>query len=325
MAKTKDFDAQRDALAAVREDPDHPNAAAILETAMGSKNAYLVSVAAALIARQARAQQIDPLHEAFGWFMKDPIKRDPQCKAKTAIAEALVALGQPATSIFEQGAHHVQLEPVWGGKEDTAAGLRTACVTGLVASGDPDALIYCADLLADPVVTARETAALILGQLSTHEALPLLRLKAHVGDASPLVLAAVFTSLLALDPQDSPTFVARFLQPAHPAPIQEAAALALGESRAPAALVPLIAWAEGPIEPGLRRVAFVSIALLRIDAAWDWLLEVIEDGIEADAEHAVHALSAFGHDQQLVERVKDAGGLRMRELVEALFAPSLSR
>ena len=61
---------------------------------------------------------------AFDRFLPDAVRRDPTCAAKIAIAEALNRLESREAELFLRGVRHVQPEPVWGGREDTAARLR---------------------------------------------------------------------------------------------------------------------------------------------------------------------------------------------------------
>ena len=56
--------------------------------------------------------------------------------------EALARLGYDDPSVFLRGLRHIQFEPVYGGRVDTAVDLRGASAFGLVESGGR--------LLADP-------------------------------------------------------------------------------------------------------------------------------------------------------------------------------
>jgi hypothetical protein len=80
----------------------------------------------------------------------NPVKSDPGCRAKVEIARALYELGEDPAAVFPRGVRHRQMEPVFGGREDTAAELRCVCALGLVRLQSPDALVELAELLADP-------------------------------------------------------------------------------------------------------------------------------------------------------------------------------
>jgi hypothetical protein len=134
---------------------------------------------------------------------------------------------------------------------------------------------------------------------------PLLRFKARLGDADPRVLSACLTGLLSLAPDSSLELVERFIDEGRPEPA-EAALLALGESRLPAALAVLRRAAETLVSQELRAVAFVAIGLLRSDAAWDYLLEVIGQQSVSQAGHALSALGTYRRVESLRKRVLDA-------------------
>src|SRR5262249_11165043 len=132
--------------------------------------------------------------------------------------------------LFWRGARYVQLEPVWGGSQDTAANLRVACAFGLVRVHARGVITYLVDLLCDPEKPARAGAAQALAYSETEAAGLLLRFKARVGDSEPEVISECFGGLLKLAPEESVPFVAEFLTSPDSA-VQEAAILALGDSR----------------------------------------------------------------------------------------------
>ena len=213
---------------------------------------------------------------AFAHFLEDPIRRDPGCAAKEAIADALYRLGAPEIDVYQRGIRHVQLEPVYGGKQDTAVQLRGTCGLALVRVHHPDYLIALAELLADREAPARRIAAQALGYSENPAAQPLLRLKALIGDEEPQVLSECLLALLAVAPDASLEFVAGFLDGRTP-DNAEAAALALGGSRLPAALPLLCEWWERTFDANLRRTALLAIAMLKSDAAIAYLLEHVRE------------------------------------------------
>jgi HEAT repeat protein len=135
--------------------------------------------------------------------------------------------------------------------------------------------------------------------------LPLLRMKARLGDDDPRVSAACFSALLALAPAGSLPFVGSFLA-ADAAPVQEAALIALGESRLPEALPALQAFIADFPEPAVRAVAFTAIGLLRSEAGWDHLLSVVREGDYGVACDALAALATYCGDAKLRERTLEA-------------------
>ena len=226
--------------------------------------------------RSSRRNEIDglvpALVAAFDHFLEDPVRRDPGCAAKAAIADALYRLNAPEVDVYQRGIRHVQLEPVYGGKQDTAVQLRGTCGLALVRVHHPDYLIALAELLADREAPARRIAAQALGYSENPAAQPLLRLKALLGDEEPQVLSECLLALLAVAPDASLDFVAGFLD-RRPPDIAEAAALALGGSRHKAALPLLRDWWERTFDATLRRTALLAIAMLKSDEAIAYLIE----------------------------------------------------
>lgn len=168
-----------DALGAALPDAE---ARAEVRRYLGNRSNVVVARAAKLLVDATHTDAPDPaaeaeLTEAFHRFLANPVKTDPGCMAKLAVVEALRALDRPDPGVFRVGLRHVQLEPTWGGRSDTAAPLRAACALGLVEAGADGVLDELAVLLADPEPDARVGAARALaacGPLAT----PLLRYKA---------------------------------------------------------------------------------------------------------------------------------------------------
>jgi len=249
-------------LAALRENPTAPDAVAELRAALADRSMHAIAKAAE-IAGEFEIAELEPeLAAAFRRVMADPTETDKGCVAKAAIVEALVRLGAEQPDIYLAGARHVQLEPVWGGRKDTAGGLRGACAMGLVRSAHAQAYNVLAGLLADGEPAARVGAAEAAGHGAPHVVGPLLRLKILLGDEEARVIGACFGSLLRVSPRESLTFVAGHLG-APSAEVQEAAAFALGESQLPGAFGPLRAWREHSPSRERDRVALLAIALLR--------------------------------------------------------------
>src|SRR6185503_10592117 len=117
--------------------------------------------------------------------------------------------------LYRTGIRHVQHEPTWGGRSDTAAPLRALCGLGLVQVGSPDAVTELAVLLADKEADARIGAASALGHCGP-TATPLLRFKVLTGDEEPSVIAECLNALMAISPSVSFEFVARFVDPSYP-------------------------------------------------------------------------------------------------------------
>jgi HEAT repeat protein len=293
-------------LSAVRADPSAPGAADELRAALAARSNLVVARAAEIVAEWELRDTTADLVRAFDRFMTDAVRRDPTCAAKTTVAEALLRLEYDDADLFARGLRHVQPEPVWGGTQDTAAALRATCALGLARANPPDVLLQLADLLADPEADARVGAARAIATAARPGAAPLLWYKTLVGDAEVAPLYACFAGLLALEPDAAPAHVGRFLRAANPA-LAEAAALALGESRLPAA-APVLreAWAAAD-DPAQRAACLDALARLGDEAAFDFLLDLLANAPAHDAHNARRALlAAYGDDarrRRKVERV----------------------
>jgi hypothetical protein len=197
------------------------------------------------------------------------------------------------------------MEPVWGGKADTAPGLRATCALGLVRIHYTDMMLELADLLADPEPEARIGAARAIAYSENSQGVALLRLKVKMGDSDPQVMSECFVALLQLSPMQSLNLVASYLD--HPdAQICEMAALALGESRIEAVFPILAQWWKQTRQQELRQTGLLAIALLRHDAAFEFLLSLVLEGHPSDADAAITALRIYEDDGELWKRVREA-------------------
>src|SRR5262249_6095553 len=159
--------------------------------------------------------------------------------------------------------HYIQLEPVWGGTQDSAAQLRGTCALGLVQSTCVDTISVLnrlVDLLVDPEKPARAGAARAIAAFSRLEGIPLLRLKTRSGDPVAEVMGECFASLLSLSAHDSIPLVAGYLRSSD-SDIRLEAAAALGESREPQAFVALKECWEHERDPSFRKSLLLSMGL----------------------------------------------------------------
>lgn len=317
MAKSRKLD---DALALLRQthaDPTTPASIAILRQILSGKLSVAIAQAAKQVATAGLTALIPDLVAAFDTLMVSPADRDPGCLGKTAIADALYRLEYRDEQLFLAGVHHIQMEPVWGGQEDKAGALRGACALGLVRMNYERMMVELADLLADPLMEVRIAAARAIAYSNDPSGIPLLRLRVNVGDV-PAVVSECFVALLQLDAAGSLPLVQSFLQPPTRAgdatppsmALAEAAAMAIAEARLPEALTILQTWWRQVRAPDLRQSGLLAIALLRQDAAIDFLVSLIAEGSYQDAKDAVQALSLYRSDQALWHRVGQASEAR---------------
>ncbi|HLU49282.1 MAG TPA: HEAT repeat domain-containing protein [Planctomycetota bacterium] len=310
-----------EALSRLRDGPITDDGIEELRRAIRSKSSFAAARAAEIAGERGIATLATDLAAAFERFLVDPLKNDKACRAKIAIADALLRLDADATDVFLRGARHVQLEPVWGGKADTAIELRSISAAGLVQSGYPDAPAELALLLADEAAPVRGAAARAIGCTTPHAGVPILRYKALIGDEDPLVVSECMGGLLNLDPEGSIPFVAGFLDRPD---LADLAAIALGASRRIEAFPVLKSWLDRTDDPQRRRAGFLAIATLRHDEAIDFLFEMIESADAQTAVLVVGALEIFFDDERFRDRVREAvkkrGGLRLPQEIEEKLA-----
>ena len=211
MARANALEAVLEALARARSDPSSATSLALLRSTLGGKSGHAAAAAARIVGDFELVDLVPDLVASFERLLVQPLRSDAGCAGKAAIADALYRIGAAEIGVYLKGIRHVQLEPVWGGKADTATELRGTCALALVRVHHPDYLVEIADLLADRETPVRKMAAQALAYSENPAAVPLLRLKALVGDDDPQVLGEVLTALLSLAPHPSLAFVERFL------------------------------------------------------------------------------------------------------------------
>ncbi|MEL7143023.1 MAG: hypothetical protein AAFY33_19230 [Cyanobacteria bacterium J06643_4] len=309
MAKSQRLEAALDQIKAIKalEVLGDAEVAALKKIVMG-KLPVAVVAASKLVICHGLAQLIPEMTAAFERMLVKGEKTDPGCKAKWAIANTLYQLEKLDSELFLSGIRHVQKEPVWGGTIDTAPPLRSLCALGLVQANYPGLLNELADLLCDPEHDARAGAARAVGYSQNPAGIPLLRLKVNMGDAEPQVLSECFIALLALSEDQSP-LVIEALETGI-APVQELAAIALGEARIPSAFAAIKRQWQRTRDADLRASFLLAIATLRTEASLTFLLSLIDRGSVQDAKDALMALDIYRHTQDVWQQVTKATELR---------------
>ena len=308
-----------DGLTEARDDPTRADNTQRLRTALAHKNGLVVRAAAAIASEFELHDLGDLLSPAFARMMTDPVKRDPQCRAKELLVEAMGKLDHDDIEAYFQGLAHVQNEPVWSRKvEDTAAGLRGRCAIALMDAQVADAWLPVTLLLLDKFPAARAGAATAIGRSGRADiGVPVLRLKLAVGEPETAVLSAALRALLALQGAEALPFLQSYFRRA-PAE-RETAILALGESRLEEALEPLRELCEHAVAD-TRRFGLMAIAMLRTEPAWSYLLDVIEHKPTPMAGDALRALAIYRYDQRVRTRVAEAVNTRAERAVASAFA-----
>ncbi len=319
MAKARSLESRLAKVRALRTSPPSSALVRELRIALADSLNMIVAEGAAIVGELHLTELTGDLVAAFERFLDDPVKTDKLCRAKIALVEALNQLECADEDFFWRGARYMQDEPVWGGSQDTAAPLRVACAFALVRTRAHDAPAYLVDLLCDPEKSARAGAAQALAYSGTDAALLLLRLKARVGDQDPEVISECFNGILKLAQDEGAAFVAEFLEASDLA-VQEAAVLALGESRRPSAFEVLKAFWQKQPDPRLQETILVALALLRLPAATEFLLGLVANEDVAIAGAALAALAPHRYDSRLVERIAAAVTANGRLSLQTVFA-----
>lgn len=290
-------------LDALRGDPGAEATAEVLRRALGLKNSFIVARAAELVGEFELSGLSDALVSAFDRLIDAGHEADKGCRGKLAVVDALQKMNAGEDRVFLRGAKHVQMEPVWGGRVDTAGGLRNASAVGLVRMNHPESLLVLADLLADNDPSVRSDAARTLAYRGAADGLPLLRMRVRVGDDEPNVLTECLLAMLQLDAQGSLDFIDEvFRDPA----MAESAALAVGQSRLPEGLDRLRGWWNQTQDKDLRKTIVLAIAMLRSDDATAYLMTHVGQGRYDDACDAVDALAIYRHDETIARQVMEA-------------------
>ena len=156
-------------IATLRDAPDSPALASELAELLARSPGSVVAAAARVIGERGLQSLEGPLAASFERLRAAGTKGDPQCLGKRAIARTLIELkcGASALEVYRAGVRHVQLEPVFGGKVDTASELRASCAQGLVLANPGDLWSELAELLADPEPPARAGAVRAIASRAT--------------------------------------------------------------------------------------------------------------------------------------------------------------
>jgi len=279
---------------------------ATLQPFLADKHFRVVAKASTLAGERSLPELTADLLAAYARFLDDPVKRDPNCIAKGAIARALVNLGCDDVDFYLAGIRYTQLEPVWGGSADSGIDVRCSCALGLVNTGYSRAIHELTVLLNDKEARARTGAAHAISCGNPREAEAVLRLKVLVGDAEAEVIGECFTSLLSIAPLECLLFVATYLGGENES-IRDFAALALGECRNPKVVEYLrAAWESCGALGEFPMVLIRAAALNRTEPAFDWLMAIIETGAKRHSDAAVEALAVYERNTKLSDRVAQA-------------------
>jgi len=293
----------------LRHNPPAADVDLILRKALADRANLVIAEAAKSVGEMRLSAAIPFLLTAFARLFEDAAKVDPKCWGKTAIVKALVQLDYSESPPFVRGLRHVQMEPVWGGQEDSALHLRANCALALVQCSDLarlEVFRYLVDAMSDSADPVRVEAVRAIHQLGGDESLLLLRLKARLGDRRPLIIGHVFDALLNLERDRAVPFVAEYLSSTEEE-LRDEAALALGGSRLITAVQFLIETWKHSHGEAFSSVLLRAISSSRLDEAIEFLLELVRTGTPRQFAAATDALKLHESSpdvQAAIERAK---------------------
>lgn len=313
---TRRVEPQLEQLKALRATGASPSAEAALRKALKDKVGIIVAQAASVTAELGMCALLPDLCAAFERGFEKPVETDPQCWAKNALSKALVTLGHTESALFLRGLEHVQMEPVWGGEEDTAATLRGTCALALVSASDlprRETLRCLVQALTDRAASVRLDAVRALEQMQGEEVALLLRLKARTGDAELAVVGQVFDSLLTIEDTAAIPFVAAFMRHSDEQTGVEAA-LSLGACRIATAIESLEAAWRKMRNPVVSAAILRGMSASRQEQAIEFLLNLLGTARERDA------LELHRFDEDLRARIAAAVATRTETEIQKSFA-----
>jgi HEAT repeat protein len=308
------------ALAAVRaaRELDEDGAHGALLKGLEHRSWLVVAEAAAAAQELGLTDLIGPLARVWECFSRDGTKTDPGCRAKLAALDALDHLEAMDPDYFLPAVDYRQMEPVYGGRADTAGGARVRALFALHRMSHPDAVLLTGKLLGDPEAPVRSGSAQALSNYGSRESASLLILKLRVGDEDPMVLVECCAALMNLAPEVGLPVMAEHLR-GDEDQLCEAAALALGQSPRVEAAACLIEWVEAHRYAPRLQLGLRALGLSRLEPARCYLLEQIANGSQSVAESALFALGTHHYDEGLRTRAAAAVAKNSRARLGAVL------
>lgn len=286
------------------------------------KHPGIVVAQAAKLAAQWQVEALAPaLETAFHRLSKDGQEDDPQCWGKVALVKALHALAWQGADVYVRGCKVVQLEPVYGGKEDSAAPVRSTSFRALVqlpTVATATVMTTLADLLADKSASVRAEAARSSVYCPVELTQPLLRLKIRTGDTDSRVVGTCFDALLVVAPTEET--VDLVLEYTHSKDALQAEALAaLASSAVPEAVTAVTESYPTLGDAQVKRVVLTSLSASPTEQAFDflchllgfaplpeatWALDALKPQLYGDRAEAVADRVQVRQDDELLRRLQ---------------------
>ena len=303
MPGKRNVEQQVAALDALRAQPEDTRIEP-LRKALAQRNNFLVGKAADLVREFRMAQLVPEMLNAFDRFFENAEKTDPQCWAKNSLSRAFAAFEYQDVEVFLRGMRHIQTEPVWGGRSDTAGTLRATCALALVqcrSLTEKDLLEHLVDLFADKDKAARTEVVRAVEQLNSPSASLLLRLRAVLGKDEPEVLGACYGGVLRIEGLRAIPWVQRFLAAGDDSAAE--AALAIAGTHSVEGFRVLRECLVHATDSWWRSVLVSAISLTRQEEALEFLLELVRTE-SLDAEVAIKVILRSVPSPQVINRLE---------------------
>jgi hypothetical protein len=318
MPPKRAFEQQITALDALRQEDEKTRVEA-LRKSLRNRNNFLVAKAADLAREFDLKQLTSELLQAFDRFFQNPEKTDPQCWAKNAISRALAAFEHQQADVFLRGMRHIQMEPVWGGRSDTAGTLRATCALALVQCRDVaecDLLAHLIERMADKDKAVRIEVVRAIEQVGSPASSLLLRQRAVLGADEAEVLGACYSGILRIEGVKTIPWIGCFLALGDDAGAE--AALAIAGTHSPEGFETLRECFDRAGDPWWRSVLLSAMALTRQDAATEFLLGLVQTE-SLNAEASIEALLRSGASEETVNALEKTveGNPRLARVVAA--------
>jgi hypothetical protein len=305
MAKSDPIERALDRLGELRQAEVNEAVTAELRDFLRSRSNLVVAKAAKVAGELRITALLRELAATFDRLMVNAPKLDKRCAATSELLSALYELDYIEPEPYLKGLSHVQLEASFGPPVDEGAKLRAISAQGLLRTRHPSAIAAVIELLVDREPAARAGAVRALATNGGETGLLLLRLKVLCGDSEVEVLAECFAGLLSAASESSLTFVGRYIDSPAEA-TAEAAMLALGESRSPAAYMRLKEKWDRTLSSTTRKILMVAMAASRLDEAIAFLVSLVREGSMQTADNALEALTIYRHNERVKAKLLDA-------------------
>jgi hypothetical protein len=194
------------------------------------RNNVVAAKAASCAARHRLTALVDPLAAAFARFSANGVKTDRRCVAKKGLVKALDTLAFDNRDWFLAATRCVQLDPVWGGTDDTGAEVRCQAARSLGRFPWYAVARRLAELTGDPIPTVRVCAVEVIASFGGSEPAIAILARLMGGDPVDEVTGTCLRALLSFDTDEYLDLVAGYLESDRDG-VRVEAALALGECR----------------------------------------------------------------------------------------------